>query len=352
MRACDRPSPTLSIVVPSYNEEEVLPEASRRLEALLQEMIETGMVGPDSHVVFVDDGSTDGTWAIIQNLHERSTRIRGVKLSRNRGHQHALLAGLFTASGDIVVSIDADLQDDLDVMKEMVLAHATGADIVLGVRKSRSIDTPFKRITAQAYYRFLRWMNVDVVYNHADYRLLSQRAIEALRGYQETNLFLRGLVMHLGFKTAIVNYTRAGRLAGESKYSLGKMVALAVEGVTAFSTMPLRYITLLGFLVSLLSFLLGLWAFVAAVFLNNTIPGWASTVIPIYLICGVQMICLGIMGEYIGKTYLETKRRPRFIIETALPENVARIPATTAPDKQARPPLVRPEHARQQSPPR
>jgi glycosyltransferase involved in cell wall biosynthesis len=277
----------------------------------------------------VDDGSSDGTWAIIQDLHRRSPRIQGVKLSRNRGHQHALLAGTLTVPGDIVVSVDADLQDDLDVMKEMVQAHAAGSDIVLGVRKSRSIDTPFKRITAQGYYRFLRWMNVNVVYNHADYRLLSRRAIEALRGYEETNLFLRGLVMHLGFKTAIVTYARSARVAGESKYPLRKMIALALEGVTAFSTMPLRYITLLGFLVSFFSFLLGLWAFVGAVFFKNVVPGWASTVIPIYLLCGVQMICLGVMGEYIGKIYLETKRRPRFIIETALLEKRAESPATT-----------------------
>ena len=329
MGASGRRSPTLSIVVPCYNEEEVLPEAARQLEALLQEMVETGMVAPDSHVTFVDDGSSDGTWAIIQDLHRRSPRIQGVKLSRNRGHQHALLAGILTVPGDIVVSVDADLQDDLDVMKEMVQAHAAGSDIVLGVRKSRSIDTPFKRITAQGYYRFLRWMNVNVVYNHADYRLLSRRAIEALRGYEETNLFLRGLVMHLGFKTTIVTYTRAARVAGESKYPLRKMIALALEGVTAFSTMPLRYITLLGFLVSFFSFLLGLWAFVGAVFFKNVVPGWASTVIPIYLLCGVQMICLGVMGEYIGKIYLETKRRPRFIIETALLEKRAESPATT-----------------------
>ena len=330
-------APMLSIVVPSYNEEEVLPEAARRLDALLQQMIEADMIGPDSHVVFVDDGSSDSTWAIVEELHQRSPRIRGVKLSRNRGHQHALLAGLLTASGDIVVSIDADLQDDLEVMKEMVQAHAAGADIVLGVRESRAIDTPFKRITAQTYYRFLRWMKVEVVFDHADYRLLSRPAIEALRGYQETNLFLRGLVMQLGFRTAIVNYTRKCRVAGQSKYPLGKMLALALEGVTAFSTMPLRYITFLGFAISLLSFLLGAWALVSTLVFNDTVPGWASTVIPIYLICGVQMICLGIMGEYIGKIYLETKRRPRFIIETALLEKGTEILATTVPNEQARP---------------
>lgn len=335
MQARSRPAPTLSVVVPCYNEEKVLPEAARRLDALLRQMIGADLIGTDSHVIFIDDGSSDRTWTIIEEQHRRSPRVRGVKLSRNRGHQHALLAGLLTASGDIVVSIDADLQDDLDVMKEMVAAHAAGADIVLGVRKSREIDTPFKRITAQTYYRFLRWMKVEIVYDHADYRLLSRRAIEALRRFEETNLFLRGLVMQLGFPTAIVHYTRVSRVAGESKYPLGKMVALALEGVTAFSTMPLRYITLLGFLISLFSFLLGLWAFVSTLFLNNTVPGWASTVIPIYLICGVQMICLGNMGEYIGKIYLETKRRPRFIIETALLENGAEIPETTVPNEQA-----------------
>ena len=321
MRAFDRPPLTLSIVLPCFNEEEVLPATAQRLEALLEEMIDAGIVGPDSHALFVDDGSRDRTWAIIEDLHLRAPHMRGLKLSRNRGHQHALLAGLLTAAGDIIVSIDADLQDDLGVMKEMIAAHVAGADIVLGVRKSRACDRPFKRITAQAYYRFLRFMKVEAVYNHADYRLMSRRAIEALRSFEETNLFLRGLVMQLGFRTAIVHYDRAERRAGESKYPLGRMIALALEGVTAFSTMPLRYITILGFMISVVSFLLGLWAFSAAVFFHNTVPGWASTVIPIYLICGVQMICLGIMGEYIGKIYLETKRRPRFIIETALPES-------------------------------
>lgn len=320
MQQGSRSPPMLSIVVPCYNEEEVLPEAAQRLDALLQRMIDAEMIGSKSHVVFVDDGSSDATWRIIEELYQRSTRVRGVKLSRNQGHQHALLAGLLTASGDIVVSIDADLQDDLEVMKEMVHAHAAGADIVLGVRESRAIDTPFKRITAEAYYHLLRLMRVEVVFNHADYRLLSRTAIEALRGYQETNLFLRGLVMQLGFRIAIVNYTRKRRVAGHSKYPLGKMLTLALEGVTAFSTMPLRYIAFLGFAISLISFLLGAWALVSALVFDDTVPGWASTVIPIYLICGVQMICLGIIGEYIGKIYLETKRRPRFIIETTLRE--------------------------------
>jgi polyisoprenyl-phosphate glycosyltransferase len=251
-------------------------------------------------------------------LYRKSPLMRGLKLSRNRGHQNALLAGLLSAKGDIVVSIDADLQDDPELIVEMVQANAAGADIVLGVRRSRANDSAFKRLTAELYYRCLRWMQIEITYNHADYRLLSRRAIEALRQYGESNLFLRALVMQLGFKTAIVSYDRAPRFAGRSKYPLHKMIALALEGVTAFSTMPLRLITLAGFIVSFGSFLLGAWALLAAFFSLSVVPGWASTVIPIYLICGVQLICLGIMGEYIGKIYHETKRRPRFTVETAL----------------------------------
>jgi glycosyltransferase involved in cell wall biosynthesis len=316
----DCSTPTLSVVVPCYNEEEVLPLTAALLGELLEDMAAAGRIrpGPESHVIFVDDGSRDRTWALIEELHQSSPRMRGLKLSRNRGHQNALLAGLLSASGDIVISVDADLQDDLDVMRNMVEAHAAGADVVLGVRKDRASDTWFKRMSAQAYYRFLRWMGVELVYNHADYRLLSRRAIEALRAHPESNLFLRALVLQLGFKTAIVGYDRASRAAGESKYPLRRMISLALGGITSFSTMPLRYITVLGFLVSLVSFLLGGWALLATLFSDTTAPGWASTVVPIYLICGVQMICLGIMGEYIGRIYHETKRRPRFIVETAL----------------------------------
>ena len=313
--------PTLSVVIPCYNEEEVLPETAGRMAAQLQRMIQARMIGEDSHVLFVDDGSSDRTWPTIEELHRKSRCMLGLKLSRNRGHQNALLAGLLSATGDIVVSIDADLQDDPELMAEMVQANAAGADVVLGVRRSRTTDNAFKRITAELYYRCLRWMDIEITYNHADYRLLSRRAIEALRQYGESNLFLRALVMQIGFKSVIVCYDRAPRFAGNSKYPLRKMIALALDGVTAFSTMPLRFITLVGFVVSLVSFLLGAWALLAAFFSLTVVPGWASTVIPIYLICGVQMICLGIMGEYIGKIYHETKRRPRFTIETALLEN-------------------------------
>jgi polyisoprenyl-phosphate glycosyltransferase len=312
--------PILSVVIPSYNEQEVLPETAERIAAQLQRMINAHMIGEDSHVLFVDDGSSDRTWPTIEELHRKSRCILGLKLSHNRGHQNALLAGLLSATGDIVVSIDADLQDDPKLMTEMVQANAAGADVVLAVRRTRTTDNAFKRITAELYYRCLRWMNVEITYNHGDYRLLSRRAIEALRQYGESNLFLRALVMEIGFKAVVVSYDRAPRFAGSSKYTLRKMIALALDGVTAFSTMPLRLITLVGFVVSFFSFLLGAWALLAA-FFSLVVPGWASTVIPIYLICGVQLICLGIMGEYIGKIYHETKRRPRYTIETTLLEN-------------------------------
>jgi len=312
--------PTLSVVIPCYNEQEVLPETAERIAAQLQRMINAHMIGEDSHVIFVDDGSSDRTWPTIEELHQKSRCFLGFRLSHNRGHQNALLAGLLSATGDIVVSIDADLQDDPELMTEMVQAYAAGADVVLAVRRTRTTDNAFKRITAELYYRCLRWMNVEITYNHGDYRLLSRRAIEALRQYGESNLFLRALVMEIGFKAVVVSYDRAPRFAGSSKYPPRKMIALALDGVTAFSTMPLRLITLVGFVVSFFSFLLGVWALLAA-FFSLVVPGWASTVIPIYLICGVQLVCLGIMGEYIGKIYHETKRRPRYTIETTLPDN-------------------------------
>jgi glycosyltransferase involved in cell wall biosynthesis len=310
--------PILSIVVPCFNEEEVLPQCAKQLQESLEDMIRAKLIRPCSHIIFVDDGSWDRTWTIVEDLHRGSSHILGLKLSRNRGHQNALLAGLLFASGDIVISVDADLQDDIKAMKAMVQAHAGGADVVLGVRQGRASDTAFKRVTAQAYYRMLKWMGVELTYNHADYRLLSRRAIEALRSYKESNIFLRALIPQLGFRTTTVTYDRSSRVAGASKYTFRRMVALALEGITSFSTRPLRYITLLGIIVSICSFTLGIWALVAALFSYSTIPGWASTVIPIYVVCGVQLVCLGLMGEYIGKMYHETKRRPRFIIETAL----------------------------------
>ena len=311
-----RHPPKLSVVVPCYNEQEVLPETANRLSKIFDGLIEEGRIHSESRIYFVDDGSTDRTWAIVEDLNRNTTRFEGVKLSRNRGHQNALLAGLFHAPGDAILSIDADLQDDFNAINGMLKAHSDGADIVFGVRNDRSSDTHFKRASAQIYYRLLKGMGVEVIYNHADYRLMSRRAVEALRQYPESNLFLRAMIPELGFRTAIVCYERYERFAGVSKYPLQKMIALAVQGVTSFSVQPLRIITLFGFIISIASFLLSAWALIAAVVFHSTIPGWASTVIPIYLICGVQMLCLGVIGEYIGKIYIETKHRPRFLVDT------------------------------------
>lgn len=312
-----RSPPTLDIVVPCFNEEEVLPETARQLGVLLDAMLGAGSITA-GRVVFIDDGSRDRTWALIEALHRADPRLGGVKLSRNRGHQNALLAGLDAATADVAVSIDADLQDDPAIIAGMVDAYRGGAEIVLGVRSDRGTDSAFKRVTGQGFYRFLHAMGVEVVYDHADYRLMSRRALTALAGYSETNLFLRALIPQLGFTVATVPYRRAERFAGESKYPLRKMLAFALDGVTSFSTRPLRLITLLGFLVSTASFGLGLWALFIAVFTRDAVPGWASTVVPIYLICGVQLLCIGIIGEYIGKIYFETKRRPRFIVDRVL----------------------------------
>lgn len=305
----------LSLVVPCYNEEAVLPETISRLTRLLEHLVENSLVDAGSHVIFVDDGSRDRTWQIIQDASANSRAVQGIKLSRNRGHQNALLAGLLDAKGDVAISVDADLQDDLSAIEKMMLAHRQGSDIVFGVRKSRDADTFFKRFTAEGYYRLLERFGVEVVFNHADYRLMSRRAIEALREFNEVNLFLRGIIPQLGFPSSIVYYDRAERFAGESKYPLGKMLALAWQGITSFSTVPLRMITALGFLISFASFGITLWALFIRLFSDQAVPGWTSTVVPIYLLGGIQLLCIGIIGEYLAKTYMETKRRPHFFIE-------------------------------------
>ena len=305
----------LSIVVPCFNEEAVLPETARRLAALLAQLIDSHKISADSNVCFVDDGSRDRTWAIIEALAERYASIRGVKLSRNRGHQNALLAGLFSVTGDVAISIDADLQDDLSAIGSMIDANAEGHDIVFGVRKRRDADTFFKRLSAEGYYRLLHLMNVEVVFNHADYRLMSRRAIEALGEFSEVNLFLRGIIPQLGFKSTTVYYDRAERFAGESKYPLKKMLALAWQGVTSFSATPLRMITAVGIIVSLASFAVTLWALWVRLYSPEAVPGWASTVLPIYFLGGIQLLCIGIIGEYLSKIYIETKRRPRYLVE-------------------------------------
>jgi glycosyltransferase involved in cell wall biosynthesis len=311
------PLQQLAIVVPCYNEEEVLPETTSRLNALLDELIESGITR-EASVYFIDDGSTDRTWALIEGMAALDQRFHGIKLSRNYGHQSALLAGLFHAPGDAVISIDADLQDDLSAIKDMLAAYAGGAEIVYGIRRERSSDTLFKRGTAEGYYRLLQTMGVRLVFNHADYRLLSRRVIDALRGYKETNLFLRGLIPQLGFNSATVYYNRHERFAGESKYPFSKMLGLAIEGITSFSEIPLKLITVLGILISLVSFGLALWALGVKIFNPSAVPGWASIVIPLYFLGGIQLLCMGVIGQYLAKVYSETKGRPRFIIEKTL----------------------------------
>jgi glycosyltransferase involved in cell wall biosynthesis len=311
-------TPLLTIVVPCYNEEAVLPETTRRLMALLDSLVASGAVRDDSHVCFVDDGSADATWRMIETLSAQSPRIRGMKLSRNRGHQNALLAGLLSATGDVVVSMDADLQDDVTAVNAMLSEYRRGSQLVYGVRKRRDVDSAFKRWTALSFYRLMRRMGAEIIYNHADYRLMSRVAVEALREYGEVNLFLRGIVPQLGFRWSTVEYDRGERFAGESKYPLPVMLSLAVQGLTSFSTVPLRIITVLGLTVSLLSSAVTVWALIARFVSPDVVPGWASTVVPIYFLGGVQLLSMGILGEYLAKTYLETKRRPRYIVETTV----------------------------------
>ena len=308
----------LAIVVPCYNEEDVLPETNRRLLALMASMQNTGLISEASRIYYVDDGSRDNTWQLITDFNKENPCVRGIKLSRNRGHQNALLAGLFNAEGDAIVSIDADLQDDINVIKDMIHRFNEGHEIVYGVRSSRKKDSFFKRFTAQFYYRLLKIMGVDLIYNHADYRLMSQRVVDCLRGYREVNLFLRGIIPHLGFRATTVFYERNARFAGESKYPLSKMLALAAEGITSFSVMPLRMITWLGIIVSVGSLLMVIWIVFGKYYLQATIPGWASSVIPIYFIGGVQLLSIGILGEYLSKIYMETKQRPHYLIEETI----------------------------------
>ena len=305
----------LKIVVPCYNEEAVLPEASRQFSALLNKLIVSGKVSNESVVVFVDDGSADKTWQLIEQITRTDQHISGIKLSKNRGHQNAVLAGMMSVTGDAIITIDADLQDDISVIEKMVDEHASGADIVYGVRNDRSTDTIFKRNSAILFYKTLSLFGVDLIFNHADFRLMSRRAIEALREYREVNLYLRGIVPLIGFKATTLEYSRKERFAGESKYPLMKMLKLASDGVTSFSVVPLQIITMLGFIVFLGSFLLMAWVFGVTLFTGDTIPGWASTVLPIYFLGGIQILCLGVIGSYLGKIYIEVKSRPRYFVD-------------------------------------
>lgn len=311
----------LYIVVPCYNEEEVLPETARRLGDKLRSLMRAGKIGPRSRVLFVNDGSKDKTWEVITKLHMENSLLCGVDLSRNRGHQNALLAGLMTAKdkADMVISMDADLQDDVDAVDAMVNKYLAGIDIVYGVRSSRKTDTFFKRTTAEAFYRLMNLLGTETVFNHADYRLMSRRALEGLAQFKEVNLFLRGIVPMVGYSSDTVEYERGERFAGESKYPLKKMVSFALEGITSLSVKPLRMITGLGFLVFFASLIMIIYNVVRWA-TGNTVTGWASIACSVWLIGGLILLSLGVIGEYLGKLYLESKRRPKFLIQQILDE--------------------------------
>ena len=306
----------LYVVIPCYNEQEVLPETARRLKQKIRSLTEQGVIDAKSRVLFVDDGSQDSTWMLIRSLHEEDPLFEGVKLSHNRGQQNAFLAGLQCASGnaDCVITMDADLQDDIEAMDAMLESYHNGSDIVFGVRSNRDTDSFFKRHSAQSYYKIMRRMGIELVYNHADYRLMSRRAVEALSDYHEVNLFLRGIVPELGFKTDVVYYKRAERFAGETKYPLKKMIALAVDGVTSFSVQPLKIISRLGIFLAFFS-LAGLVYALVSKISGSAVSGWTAIVFSIWFLGGLQLLCIGVVGTYIGRIYSEVKARPRYIIE-------------------------------------
>lgn len=312
-------SSIIYIVVPCYNEQEVLYETARRLGEKFAVLRDSGKIHGDSRIVFVNDGSKDSTWDIICELHEQNKIFSGLNLSRNRGHQNALLAGLMVAKdhADCVISMDADLQDDIDAVDEMIKKYETGFDIVYGVRKKRDTDTFFKKFTAEGFYKVIEFLGGEIVYNHADYRLMSKRAIEGLAQFEEVNLFLRGLVPMVGYPSANVYYERAERFAGESKYPLKKMLFFALEGITSLTNAPIRMITKLGATISAVSLLVILWV-LFKYFSGQVVPGWSSVLISLWFLGGLVLFAIGIIGEYIGKIYLETKRRPRYIVKDFL----------------------------------
>ena len=309
--------PIIYAVVPCYNEEEVLPQSSRILEQKWRTLISSGAISPKSRIMLVDDGSKDSTWSIISALTAEADSIfAGVKLAGNKGHQNALLCGLMTAKDhcDAAISMDADLQDDIDVVDKFVEEYKNGCGIVYGVRNDRTSDSFAKRFTAEGYYKILELLGVNIVFNHADYRLMSKAALQALGQYRETNLFLRGIIPELGFKTAIVEYARKERLAGESKYTLKKMLRLAWDGITSFSVRPLRMLTVMGALAVMIAVIMAAYTLVSH-FVGTTVSGWSSLMISIWFLGGLNLLALGIVGEYIGKIYNEVKNRPRFIVE-------------------------------------
>lgn len=311
----------LYVVVPCYNEEEVLTETTKRLKEKLENLIKDKKISNKSRVMYINDGSKDNTWNLIEEISNKENLFTGISLSRNRGHQNALLAGLMTAKNyaDIVISMDADLQDDINAIDEMIEKYNNGAQIVYGVRSSRKKDTAFKRINAEGFYKFMKLMGAEVVFNHADYRLTSKRVLEELENYGEINLFLRGMFPLIGFKTDIVYYERNERFAGSSKYPLKKMLSFAWEGITSFSVKPIKMILNIGIIMFVLSIIMIIYSIVSKCF-GNAVDGWTFITCSIWLVAGIQMLSLGIVGEYIGKIYSETKRRPRFIISRNLNE--------------------------------
>ena len=312
-------SKILYLVIPCYNEEEVLPITKKELKGKMESLIKEKKISKESRVMFVNDGSKDKTWELIEQFHKEDPLFVGVKLSRNKGHQNALLAGLMTAKkyADITISMDADLQDDISVIDKMIEENNKGSEIVYGVRSSRKKDSWFKRFTAESFYKLMKVMGVEVVFNHADCRLMSKRALDELENFDEVNLFLRGIVPLIGFQTSIAYYERNERVAGESKYPLKKMLSFAWDGITSFSVKPLKMITTMGFIMLLISIAIIIYTIIVKI-LGNTVDGWAFIMLSIWFIGGVQLVSIGLIGEYVGKIYSETKHRPRYIIEKEL----------------------------------
>lgn len=316
----------LYVVVPCYNEEEVLPGTISALTAQLGEMIGSGIISDNSRILFVDDGSTDATWSIISNMSRDNVNIEGIKLSHNQGHQNALFAGMMYVKNkcDCMISIDADLQDDITVFPEFLQKHKEGCEIVYGVRNERKKDSFFKRVTAQGFYRFMNLMGAETIYNHADYRLMSKRALEALSEYKEVNLFLRGVVPLIGLKSGTVQYARKERTAGETKYPLKKMVNFALDGITSFSVKPIRLISVFGMICSILS-VGGLLYALFSYFFGYTVPGWTALTCSIWLLGGIQLLSIGVLGEYISKIFSEVKHRPKYFIEEIAKSDEAKV---------------------------
>lgn len=312
-------NPIIWLVIPCYNEEQVLPETARRLLEIMSRLSGQGKISSESKIAMINDGSKDGTWELIRKMHEENSIFTGINLSRNRGHQNALVAGMMTAMryADAMISLDADLQDDVEVIEQFIERYAEGYDIVYGVRSSRKKDSFFKRFTAEGFYHVMKWLGVDIVFNHADYRLMSRRALEGFSEFGEVNLFLRGIVPQIGYASTTVEYERHERFAGESKYPLKKMLSFAFDGISSFSVKPMRMIIHAGILMFAVSIIMLVYSLIRN-WMGETIVGWTSLMLSIWMVGGIQLLCLGVIGEYIGKIYNETKKRPRYLIESVL----------------------------------